>query len=278
MNATILATDPNTGFEGSLIRIELTVVDQADKPSTYDDRYKMYFVVVGEGYGDDEPVVDFTNPAPGSSQTDDTLYVNGSITSGSENGDVMIEVALDEATLDLLPSQKFPKKTAGEYDSTVSLADGAEFSLSLDIADLYDENGSTQTIWIKITEGDGSRWTIYKSIDVNLVPREAESENNGEDPDPETSGGDDGGMSSVVLIAGIGAFVLVIVILLTMVLVRGRGGDSTVADAGAFGGEVAQMDPVEAYVQQLVAQGYPEETARAYAQQYYAQASQQQQG
>jgi len=273
-----ITVDPNTGFEGSLIRIELTVVDQADKPSTYDDRYKMYFVVVGEGYGDDEPVVDFTNPAPGSSQTDDTLYVNGSITSGSENGDVMIEVALDEATLDLLPSQKFPKKTAGEYDSTVSLADGAEFSLSLDIADLYDENGSTQTIWIKITEGDGSRWTIYKSIDVNLVPREAESENNGEDPDPETSGGDDGGMSSVVLIAGIGAFVLVIVILLTMVLVRGRGGDSTVADAGAFGGEVAQMDPVEAYVQQLVAQGYPEETARAYAQQYYAQASQQQQG
>ena len=95
---------------------------------------------------------------------------------------------------------------------------------------------------------------------------------------PIESGGDDGGMSSVVLIAGIGAFVLVIVILLTMVLVRGRGGDSTIADAGAFGGEVAQMDPVEAYVQQLVAQGYPEETARAYAQQYYAQASQQQQG
>jgi len=30
-------------------------------------------------------------------------------------------------------------------------------------------------------------------------------------------------------------------------------------------------------VQQLVAQGYPEDTARAYAQQYYAQAAQQQQ-
>ena len=251
------------------------MVDQADKPSTYDDRYKMYFVVVGEGYGDDEPVVDFTNPAPGSSQTDDTLYVNGSITSGSENGDVMIEVALDEATLDLLPSQKFPKKTAGEYDSTVSLADGAEFSLSLDIADLYDENGSTQTIWIKITEGDGSRWTIYKSIDVNLVPREAESENNGEEPEPETSG-EEGGLGAGLLYAGIAAFVLLLIVIVTLLVVRGRGADSGVADAGAFGGEVAQMDPVEAYVQQLVAQGYPEETARAYAQQYYAQASQQQ--
>ena len=31
------------------------------------------------------------------------------------------------------------------------------------------------------------------------------------------------------------------------------------------------MDPVEAYVQQLVAQGYDEQMARQYAQQYYSQ-------
>jgi hypothetical protein len=68
-----------------------------------------------------------------------------------------------------------------------------------------------------------------------------------------------------------------LVIVTTLLLVRGRGGDSSGADASAFGGDVAEMDPVEAYVQQLVAQGYPEETARAYAQQYYAQAAQQQQ-
>ena len=84
-------------------------------------------------------------------------------------------------------------------------------------------------------------------------------------------------MSSVLLFGGIAAFVLILVIVVTLLLVRGRGGDSGSADAGAFGGDVAQMDPVEAYVQQLVAQGYPEETARAYAQQYYAQAAQQQQ-
>ena len=84
-------------------------------------------------------------------------------------------------------------------------------------------------------------------------------------------------MSSVLLFGGIAAFVLILVIVVTLLLVRGRGGDSGDADSGAFGGDVAQMDPVEAYVQQLVAQGYPEETARAYAQQYYAQAAQQQQ-
>ena len=66
-------------------------------------------------------------------------------------------------------------------------------------------------------------------------------------------------------------------IIVTLLLVRGRSGETSTAVDGAFGGDVAQMDPIEAYVQQLVAQGYPEETARAYAQQYYAQAAQQQQ-
>ena len=280
-----ITVDPTTGFEGVPIRIELTVVDQADKQNLQNDKYKMYFVVVGEGYGDAEPEVDFTSPTAGSSQTDDTLYVNGSLLSGSENSDVMIEVALAEDTLDLLPSQKFPLKTAGAYDSTVQLADGEEFSLTLDIADLYDENGSTQTIWLKITEGDGSRWTIYQSIDVNLVPRETGPIDPDCDANPDAEGcesttsgdGDEGGLSSTLLFGGIAAFVLLLVIVTTLLLVRGRGGDSSGADASAFGGDVAEMDPVEAYVQQLVAQGYPEETARAYAQQYYAQAAQQQQ-
>jgi hypothetical protein len=36
------------------------------------------------------------------------------------------------------------------------------------------------------------------------------------------------------------------------------------------------MDPVEAYVQQMVASGYDEQTARTYAEQYYAQYYEQQ--
>ena len=48
------------------------------------------------------------------------------------------------------------------------------------------------------------------------------------------------------------------------------------ATAAGYGG-VAQMDPMEQYVQQLIAQGYPEETARTYAQQYAGHFQQQQQ-
>ena len=61
-------------------------------------------------------------------------------------------------------------------------------------------------------------------------------------------------------------------------LVGTKGGDEDEMMQGDTGwaggadayGAVAQMDPMEQYVQQLIAQGYPEETARAYAQQYAA--------
>jgi len=280
-----VTVDPSGQVENK-IRVELTVIDQADKPSLNDDKFRMYFVVVGEGYGDEAPDVEFTNPADGSSQTGDSIFVNGSVLSGSENGDVMIEIALDEATLDLLPSQKFPKKTEGAYNSISGLGDGDSFSIDLDISELYTESGSSQTIYIKITEGDGDRYTIYKSIDINLVPRTA---NNGDvdcDAEPEhddckagqTGKGGESSNNMMFIGIGVGAIVLLIVVILTMMLVRGRGGDSSSTATGDDGfGAVAEMDPVEAYVQQLVAQGYPEETARAYAQQYYAQSAQQEQ-
>jgi hypothetical protein len=64
-------------------------------------------------------------------------------------------------------------------------------------------------------------------------------------------------------------------------MVLRRGGDEDAGDGfgtmdAGYGG-VAQMDPMEAYVQQLIAQGYPEQTARAYAQQYAGHFQQQQQ-
>ncbi|MEE2747881.1 MAG: hypothetical protein VX473_05380, partial [Candidatus Thermoplasmatota archaeon] len=136
---------------------------------------------------------------------------------------------------------------------------------------------------------DGSRWTIYQSVDVNLVPKGGPDENPDceDDPDAEGCKSGSGGSSSgsgdndesnammYVAIAG-GALLLLIVIIVTLILFRGRV-ESDAIDTGTFGGDDDEMDPFEAYVQKLFAQVYPEETARAYAQQYYAQAAQQQQ-
>ena len=75
---------------------------------------------------------------------------------------------------------------------------------------------------------------------------------------------------------GAAALVLIGVVALTMLL-RGRGKEEIEDAVESFGG-VEQMDPVEAYVQQLVGQGYEEQMARQYAQQYYASYYDQQKG
>ena len=281
-----VTVDPSGQVENQ-IRIELTVIDMSDKPSLNEDKFRMYFVVVGEDYGDDEPVVEITSPASGSTQSADYVYVNGSVTEGSENGDVMIEIAFTEDDLGLSPTAKFSKKTQGLYNSTAGLGDGDGFSIGLKLADLYSEESQVKTIHIKITEGNGDRWTIYKSIDIELIPVvvdpcEEDPSAEGCEGDNNPSGtGEEGGLGLGMIAAiGGGGLLLVIIIIVSMLLVRRGGGSDELGgtvDSGGYGGAVTQaVDPVEQYVQQLVAQGYPEDTARAYAQQYYAQAAQQQ--
>ena len=79
-----------------------------------------------------------------------------------------------------------------------------------------------------------------------------------------------------MLIIG-GSIGILVIVLLTLFFVFRGGDDDAIEGFGGMGGDVAQMDPMEAYVQQLIAQGYPEPTARAYAQQYAAHFQQQQQ-
>ena len=85
---------------------------------------------------------------------------------------------------------------------------------------------------------------------------------------------DDAAQSTTnIMFIGIGALAIIIIVVLTLLFLRRSGAEGMDGDykdfnlTGAF-----QQDPVEQYVQQLIAQGYPEETARAYAQQYAAQA------
>ncbi len=92
------------------------------------------------------------------------------------------------------------------------------------------------------------------------------------------------GEDNLMMYLGAGGALLLIVILTLFFVLRGGNEDEMIAGDSGWGGDaaaggfqaVAQMDPMEQYVQQLIAQGYPEETARAYAQQYAAHFQQQQ--
>ena len=80
----------------------------------------------------------------------------------------------------------------------------------------------------------------------------------------------------VIVYGGLAALILLLVVGATFVL-RNRSSDSDSKEDSieTFGG-VEQMDPIEAYVQQMVGQGYEESVARKYAEEYYAQYYEQQ--
>ena len=252
-----LTSNPDGTLENE-IRVELIVYDKAGKQS---EKHRMYFIVVGENFGDDPPMVQFTAPRPTDSQRDDLVVVTGNMLTGAENGDVKVEIALNESVLDYSTTQKITQRTIGKFNQSDMLSDGDTFSLTLDISDLYQiETGKSATIYIRITEGDGSRYVLSETIDISLVPRGGDSSG---------GGSSEGGLSSTILVGIGGALLLVLVVVVTLVL-RGRSrGDVETDTVEQFGG-VETMDPVEAYVQQMVASGYDEQQARAYAEQYYA--------
>jgi len=130
------------------------------------------------------------------------------------------------------------------------------------------ETSNSITIYLRIVEGssydlsDNFTITLQNNMNTSIDTNDGD---NGDNTNVETQSGEMG--NTLILVGGVVVFV-VIALILTLMFVRGRG-DSEMDDS--FGGDVGEMDAVEAYVQQLVAQGYPEETARTYAQAYIAQ-------
>ena len=253
------------------VRVELIVYDKAGKQTQ--NKYRMYFIVVGENDGDEEPVWVFSSPRPSDSQSGDDVTIVGSILGGAENSDVKIEVSLNPLILDYTPTQKITQKTIGKYNVSDSLGDGSGFSMTLDISDLYSISGQQATLYFRITEGDGTRYTLSEQIVINLLPKDICEI----DPDDSScTSSESGGISPIIL--GVGGFIAILAIVgVTLLLRSGSGKDSDSDVVEQFGG-VEQMDPVEAYVQQMVASGYDEQTARQYAEQYYASYYAQQNG
>ena len=302
-----VTVDPS-GQTESLIRIELQVVDKADKLS---EKYRLYFSVVPEGFGDEEPTVQVDLSLNGTKITSDTITLTGNIVDGAEQGDVYVEAALDQTTFDQSAVAKYTLQLEGKWAKSEKLGDGDGFELSLTISDLYDNETKSEKLYLKVYEGDDKRWPIIYWIEITLPEcqgmepsvevldaepdaywiwddvtktciwsgKYTDTDDDGI-PDVEGAPVDDnaksGGDDNLLLYLGGGGGLLLIVVLSLFFVLRG-GSDDELQDQG-WAGEgaagayqaVAQMDPMEQYVQQLIAQGYPEETARAYAQQYAA--------
>tara|TARA_Y100000591_G_scaffold316691_1_gene325551 strand:- start:311 stop:1894 length:1584 start_codon:yes stop_codon:yes gene_type:complete len=298
-------TVDDSGTAESQIRMELRVYDASGK---FSDKFRMYFVVVPEGYGDEIPEVQYDNFENSSVAVSVAEYViTGTILSGSEKGDVYVEAAFEREDFSKSAIQKYNLINDKQFARAEKLSDLDTFELTLYIDDRYSNESEVVEIWVRVFEGDDERWSeeltkmvavklnICRGIQANASALTAdgfsfvwnatsmECEWDGTwTYDPETGSWtepttdnkavDDEEDDSMTLIIAIIASVLVL-LLLTVVFLRGGSGDKVDNLSAAAAGYGQEMDMTEQYVQQLIAQGYPEETARAYAAQYVGQAA-----
>ena len=255
------------------IMVELTVYDKRDQRN--EDPTRIFFEVVGEMFGDSEPEVQFDSisTADGDSFSaleSDIVNITGTVVDNdaSADCDVKVEASLDDTSVfDKSEGIKTAQKALGRFDWQDGLCDGDHYLLSLNISHLYLElDGNAGIIHIRVTEGS---YVVNDQIQLYTVPRPIE------EPEPPEGSGE----VSTMMFAGIGAILLIAVLAVTMMLMKkGRGTEEEQQDSVESFGGVESMDRVEAYVQQLVAQGYEEQMARQYATQYYAQWDSQQKG
>ncbi len=291
-------TVDSTGTTENQIRIELVVYDSAGK---FSEKHRMYFVVVPEGFGDEEPAIQWDNVQLNNSKfEEDTLTISGTVLSGAETSEVYVEAAFFEDDFTASSIMKYNMSELGLWGKSDAMGDNDRFEITLNVDSLYTNVSKSQRVFIKYYEGDypNERWVTIKWIEINLpacpgieIDPQAEAaggefilDANGDcqwngawSYDPTTglwtdnsnptddTQGDAGGIDSTMLIIGI--VILVIIVGATLMFMRGGSEkEDAFGMENAFGADA--LDPTEQYVQQLIAQGYPEETARSFAQQY----------
>ena len=154
------------GTQESQIRMELRVYDAAGKMS---EKFRMYFVVVPNDWGDDEPVFQFDASDNMTSTDSDVFYINGTLVSGSESGDVYVEGAFSMDDFDESAIVRYNLMMEGLYDRSEALSDGDAFSLTLSIDGFYTNLSETLQIYIRTYEGDDKRWVTYHWFEITLM-------------------------------------------------------------------------------------------------------------
>jgi len=131
----------------------------------------MFFVVVPNELGDQEPEFDFDMTLNGTTVTNDTIVVNGLLLSGSENGEVYVEVAFFEEHLSASAIEKYNLNSERLWAKTDALNDGNVFSLTLSVEDMYSNTSNSQRVYIKTYEGGNPdiRWVNVHWIEFTLA-------------------------------------------------------------------------------------------------------------
>ena len=159
-------TVDDSGTAESQIRMELRVYDAAGK---FSDKFRMYFVVVPNDWGDDEPAFQFDASDNMTSTDADVFFINGTLVSGSETGEVYVEVAFSMDDFDKSALEKYNLVTQGLFARSSALSDSDTFSMPLSLDELYTNLSETVHVYIKTYEGNDERWVTYHWFEITLM-------------------------------------------------------------------------------------------------------------
>lgn len=156
------------GTQQHEIRIELRVYDGEGNAS---EKIRFYFVVVPEHFGDEEPAIQFDAfEENGTSLSSDTYTVSGHVLSGSENGDVYVEVAFHEENFTASAVEKYNMHLEGVWGKSDALGNGYSFELELSLTGLYSNQSETIQIYFKSYEGGypDESWVTIQWVEFTL--------------------------------------------------------------------------------------------------------------
>jgi hypothetical protein len=150
------------------IRLELRVYDAVGKVS---EKFRMYFVVADAGSVDQEPVFQFDTSKNMTSIDSDVFYINGSLVSGSETGEVFVEGAFSMDDFDKNPIEKYNLVIEGLFVRSDALEDSDTFSLTLSIDGFYTNLSETLHVYVKTYEWRSSeeRWVNHHWFEITLM-------------------------------------------------------------------------------------------------------------
>ena len=156
------------GTRENQIRMELRVYDTVGKVS---EKFRMYFVVADEGNVDQEPVFQFDTSKNMTSIDSDVFYINGSLVSGSETGEVFVEGAFSMDDFDKNPIEKYNLVLEGLFVRSDALEDSDTFSLTLSIDGFYTNLSEILHVYIKTYEWRSSeeRWVNHHWFEITLM-------------------------------------------------------------------------------------------------------------
>lgn len=159
-------TVSSDGQSESQIRMELRVYDAVGKQSS---KFRMYFVVIPNGGGDQEPVIQFDMSNNMTSTMANTITINGTVLSGSETGEVYVEAAFSMDDFTASAITKYYLLTAGLFSRSNALSDSDSFSLTLSLEEFYTNHSEVVQIFIRTYEGADERWLTYHWFEITLM-------------------------------------------------------------------------------------------------------------